>query len=422
MRALIRVPIVFFQLFYQSVYLALSQIWANKTRSVLTTIGIVIGVASVTAVIAALTGLKAKILTQVETLGSNTIFIEPRRPDRGPQQHANYWTLRFKPEHFDGMLEHCPSVKRFGRQTWIGGYTVSHRDRSVEGVTVRGIEPDCHKIESRPVMLGRPLSVIDEMQVRQVCLIDPKLRNDLRLDRDCIGQSILVGHNTFYIVGVVEPRPEGLFGGGGQERSEIFIPFKTGYKLRQYLWIGVLAESQSAEVSEDARAEITFFLRRTRNIKPGDPDNFQVFSLKNILEIFNKIAVYVTLVAGGIVGISLLVGGVGIMNIMLVSVSERTREIGLRKAVGAKKTAVLTQFLIESVVLCFVGGLVGVGFGQLLTMAIANIPKVELDMAFIPWWAIGLSFGFAGSVGIFFGMFPAIKAARLDPIEALRHE
>jgi putative ABC transport system permease protein len=127
-------------------------------------------------------------------------------------------------------------------------------------------------------------------------------------------------------------------------------------------------------------------------------------------------------VAGGIVGISLLVGGVGIMNIMLVSVSERTREIGLRKAVGAKKTAILTQFLIESVVLCFVGGLVGVGLGQLLTMAIANIPKVELDMAYIPWWAIAISFGFAGSVGIFFGMFPAIKAARLDPIEALRHE
>ena len=128
-------------------------------------------------------------------------------------------------------------------------------------------------------------------------------------------------------------RPEGLFGGGDQERSEIFIPFKTSFKLRQYLWIGVLAESKSAEVSEDARAEITFFLRRTRNIKPGDPDNFEVQSLQNILEVFNKITFYVTMVAGGIVGISLLVGGVGIMNIMLVSVSERTREIGLRKAV-----------------------------------------------------------------------------------------
>jgi putative ABC transport system permease protein len=422
MKALIRAPLVFFRLFYQSVYLSLSQIWANKTRSILTTLGIVIGVASVTAVIAALSGLKAKILTQVETLGSNTIFIQPKRPDSGPLQHAPSWTVRFLPEQFNGLLEHCPSVKRFGRQTWVGQYTVSHRERSVENVMVRGIEPDSQKIESRPVTIGRPLSVIDEMQVRQVCLIDPKLRNDLRLDRDCIGQPILIGYNTFYIIGVVEPRPESLFGGGNQETSEIFIPFKTSFKLRQYLYIGVLAESKSAEVSDDARAEISFFLRRTRNIKPGEPDTFEVQSLKNILDIFNKIAIIVTMVAGGIVGISLLVGGVGIMNIMLVSVSERTREIGLRKAVGAKKTAILTQFLIESVVLCFVGGLVGVGFGQLLTMGIASIPKVEMDMAYIPWWAIAISFGFAGSVGIFFGMFPAIKAARLDPIEALRHE
>ena len=422
MRTLLQVPLAFLRLFYQSVYLALGQIWANKTRSILTTIGIVIGVASVTAVIAALTGLKAKILTQVETLGSNTIFISPRRPDTGPMQHANFWSIRFLPEHFDGLLEHCPSVERFGRQTWIGGKTVSHRERSVENVTVRGIEPDCHKIESRPVTEGRPLSVIDEIQTRQVCLIDPKLRNELHLDRDCVGQQILIGHNTFYIVGVVEPRPESVFGGGDQDRSEVFVPFKTSFKLQRYLYIGVLAESKSAEVSDDAQAELKFFLRRTRNIKPGEPDTFEVMSLQNILDIFNKIAIIVSIVAGGIVGISLLVGGVGIMNIMLVSVSERTREIGLRKAVGAKKSAILTQFLIESVVLCFFGGLVGVGFGQLLTMGIANIPKVEMDMAYIPLWAVGLSFGFSGTVGIFFGMFPAIKAARLDPIEALRHE
>ncbi len=422
MRALIRAPMAFVRLSYQSVYLALGQIWANKTRSILTTIGIVIGVASVTAVIAALTGLKAKVLTQVETLGTNSIFIQPRTPKTGPLQHASWWSIRFKPEHFDNLLEHCPSVARFGRQTWVGRYTVSHRDKSVEGVTVRGVEPACHKIESRPVTIGRQLSVIDEMQVRQVCLIDPKLRNDLRLDRDCIGQSILISHNTFYIAGVLEARPENLFGGGDQENSEIFIPYKTSLKMQRYPFIMALAESKSSEVSDDALAEISFFLRRTRNIKPGEPDTFQVMSLQNALEAFNKIALYTTMVAGGIVGISLLVGGVGIMNIMLVSVSERTREIGLRKAVGAKKTAILTQFLIEAIVLCFFGGLVGVGFGHLLTKALSSILKSVLDLAYIPLWAIGLSFAFAGTVGIFFGMFPAIKAARLDPIEALRHE
>jgi putative ABC transport system permease protein len=183
-----------------------------------------------------------------------------------------------------------------------------------------------------------------------------------------------------------------------------------------------MAAGKSAETVEDAQAELKFFLRRTRHIRPGEPDTFIVQSLQSALDSFNKIAVIVTMVAGGIVGISLLVGGVGIMNIMLVSVSERTREIGLRKAVGAKRSAILTQFMIESVTLCFVGGLVGVGFGQLLTMAIANIPQVKLDLAHIPLWAIGLSFTFAGVVGIVFGMVPAIKAALLDPIEALRHE
>lgn len=420
MIALIRAPLAFFRLFYQSVYLALGQIWTNKTRSILTTIGIVIGVASVTAVIAALTGLKAKVLTQVETFGTNTIFVSPRRPDTGPLRHASWWTIRFLPEHFDGILENCPSVKHISRIGSGGRRTVRAGDRSVENAYIRGIEPAYHEIESRPVVLGRTFSIIDDMQVRQVCLIDPKLRNELRLDRDCIGQTIRIGHHAFVIVGVIERQPELGFGEGSEDWYEVFIPFRTVFKLENP-WIWAFAASKSAEVLEEAQAEIKFFLRQTRNVRPGEPDTFRVESLKSALETFNKIAIMVTLVAGGIVGISLLVGGVGIMNIMLVSVSERTREIGLRKAVGAKKSAILTQFLIESVVLCFIGGLVGVGIGQLLTLVISGINPV-LEKTYIPAWAIVISFGFAGSVGIFFGMFPAIKAARLDPIEALRHE
>ena len=420
MIAVIRVPVAFLRLFYQSVYLALGQIWTNKTRSILTTIGIVIGVASVTAVIAALAGLKAKILTQVETFGTNTIWVFPTRPEKGPMRHASWWTIRFLPEHFDGLLEHCPSVAHLSRMGWVGGRTVRHGERSVENVEVQGIEAAYHQIESRPVVLGRTFSVIDDMQVRPVCLIDPKLRDELHLDRDCIGQVIRIGHHAFRIVGVIEQRPELRFGESGQEHYEVFVPFRTVFKLGKP-WIGAFAAGKSAEVLEEAQAEIRFFLRRTRNIKPTEPDTFRVESLQSALETFHKIALMVTLVAGGIVGISLLVGGVGIMNIMLVSVSERTREIGLRKAVGAKKSAILTQFLIEAVVLCFFGGFVGVGIGQLLTLVISGINPV-LEKTYIPAWAIVLSFGFAGTVGIFFGMFPAIKAARLDPIEALRHE
>ncbi|NIP28064.1 MAG: FtsX-like permease family protein [Phycisphaerae bacterium] len=420
MEAMIRVFAAFFRLFYQSVYLALGQIWTNKTRSILTTIGIVIGVASVTAVIAALTGLQAKVEAQVETFGTNTIFILPTRPDKGSMRHASWWTIRFLPENFDDMLEHCPSVARFSRIGGVGRYTAHYREKSVENVEVTGIEPAFHEIQNRSVEIGRKLSVIDNIQVRPVCLIDPKLRDELRLDRDCIGQTIRIGHHAFSIVGVIEGQPELQFGEGGQEHYEVFVPFKTTFKMGKP-WIAAFAASKGTEVTEEAQAEISFFLRRTRNIKPGEPDTFRVESVKRFMDTFKSIALMVTLVAGGIVGISLLVGGVGIMNIMLVSVSERTREIGLRKAVGAKKTAILTQFLIEAVVLCLIGGLAGVGIGQCLTMIISGINPV-LDMVYIPAWAILLSFSFAGSVGIFFGMFPAIKAARLDPIEALRHE
>jgi len=422
MIVVIRTPLAFLRLLYQSVYLALGQIWTNKTRSILTTIGIVIGVASVTAVIAAVTGLKTSVLNQVETLGIiNTIIILPKLPDTESLHPESLWAVRFLPEHFDGMLEHCPSVERFSRLSMVAPRPAQHGERSAEAVSILGIEPPYHQIFSRPVVLGRTFSVVDDEQARYACLIDTKLRDKLRLDRDCIGQSILVGYNRFRIIGVIEWRPPLDPAQASPEYYEIFIPFRTTFKLEEPL-IAAVAAGKSTEVVEEAQAEIRFFLRQTRNLRPTEPDTFQVESVKRYLETFNKIALVVTLVAGGIVGISLLVGGVGVMNIMLVSVSERTREIGLRKAVGAKKSAILTQFLVESLVLCSIGGVIGIGFGQLLTMAIANIPKVELDMAYIPAWAVVLSFGFTGSIGIFFGMFPAIKAARLDPIEALRHE
>ncbi len=267
--------------------------------------------------------------------------------------------------------------------------------------------------------MGRKISVIDE--ARPVCIIDPELRDKLRLDKDCIGQTVRIGYHTFRIIGIIEREPDmGMGGGGGQERYQVIIPFKMNFKFGEP-WIWAFAEGKSTETLDEAQAEIRFFLRRTRSIKPGEPDTFKVESLKSVIKTFNEVALVVTLVAGGIVGISLLVGGVGIMNIMLVSISERTSEIGLRKAVGAKRSAILTQFLIEAVILCFVGGLVGVGVGKLLTLVISSINPL-LEKTYIPAWAIVLSFAFAGTVGVLFGMFPAIKAARLDPIEALRHE
>jgi putative ABC transport system permease protein len=419
-KTLFSLPLAFFKLFYQSVYLALGQIWANKVRSILTTTGIVIGVASVTSVIAALTGLKANVLSSFESLGTNKIFIVPERPREGRHKNASWRVIRFRPEQFEGLRERCPSIDDYTLMV-ERSETILYGVYKIENARINGINPSWHRIENRSVIMGRPFSLLDEENGWQVCLITPKVRDELRMDRNCIGKRIVVGQRSFTIVGVVEGRVESSMFGQMGSSEEIFIPFPTAWKLWDP-WIYAIASCRKPELSEEAQAELRFFLRQARRLGPGDPDTFRMEVIEEYLKGFNTIAVTTTAIAGGVVGISLLVGGIGIMNIMLVSVSERTREIGLRKAVGARPSAVLFQFLVESVVLCLFGGLIGAGLGQGLTWLIGRIPGASLEKAYIPLWALGLSFGFAAGVGVFFGMFPAVKAARLDPIEALRHE
>jgi putative ABC transport system permease protein len=232
----------------------------------------------------------------------------------------------------------------------------------------------------------------------------------------------MVGTTRHTIVGLMEARAESWMFGDSSSGLEVFVPFRTMRRSNPYRGMFVIAASKSPELSEDAKAELSFFMRKQRRLQPGEANNFGVDVIEQFVQQFKNVASAITMAAAGVVGISLVVGGVGIMNIMLVSVSERTREIGLRKAVGARPSAILLQFLVEAVVLCCFGGLIGVAAGQGLTIAMASIPAAHLTKAYIPGWAVALSFGFAGGVGLIFGMFPAIKAARLDPIDALRHE
>jgi len=409
-------------LFLQYILLAISQIWNNKTRSMLTTLGIVIGVASVTSVIAALTGLKQKVLSDLESFGTNKLYAWTVVPQTGRLKGAPPWRLRFTPEMFAGMLEHCPSLGAYTLVSSGGRQTIRAGERTVENVRINGIQPDWHRVENRPVVLGRPFSVVDEEHAWPVCLINPDLRDRLGLKRDCIGDSLLVEGRRFRIVGVVAPMPQMSMIGElvGGEDFEVFLPLSTHLRI-QPRWMHLIAASRDTSLSEEAQEELRFFMRRAQGLAPGDPDTFKITTLQTEIKKFNDMSLMITLVATGIVCVSLLVGGIGIMNIMLVSVSERTREIGLRKAVGATRTAILTQFLVEALMLCFLGGVVGVACGHGLSYAISAINPM-LDNTRIPLWAIAMSLGFSAAVGIGFGMFPAVKAANLDPIEALRHE
>ena len=404
-------------LMLQGILLALGQIWSNKVRSILTTIGIIIGVASVAAVIAALSGMKAKVLQEFQEAGTNTIWCWAEWPDTGPLKDASWTRIRFYPSDLDGLLEKCPSIERFSPQMWRRE-TVNYSSEQVEDTQIRGGNSNLMIIENRQIVQGRSLSVIDESQKRNVCLVNETLRKELKLPHECTMEVIDIGGNPFVIVGVVKDKTSAFDNG---TRKEIFVPFSTAWTIWDP-WINLIAQSKSPELSQEAMAELKFFLRCAKKVRPGDPDPFGIRALEDELARFNKVAVMVTLIASCVVGISLVVGGVGIMNIMLVSVSERTREIGLRKAVGARPVEIMFQFMIEAVVLCLVGGLLGVGLGQLLTIGISKIPNSQLDQAYIPAWAIMLSFGFSAFIGMFFGLLPAIKAARLDPIVALRHE
>ncbi len=414
-------PLRLLAVLWQSVWLALSQIWANKVRAMLTTLGIVIGVASVTLVIAAVTGLEQTVLGEIQQFGTNNLYAFPDRPDEGPQSELPFRVVNFKQEEFDGLRERAPSLEAYSLVTNLR-LSVRNGDEEVAAL-ITGIEPGWHQVENRSVIMGRPFNLVDQEQARAVCLIDEQTRDELALDSEPVGQDVIMGGRRFRIVGVVEAQRQLSFGGGPPETS-VYVPLNTLLKIEDTPWnfMYLVARAKSPEVVEEAEGEIRFFLRNQRKLQPGDLDTFRIERIEAALEQIGNVSSVIKVVAGGLVGISLLVGGIGIMNIMLVSVSERTREIGLRKAVGARPGVILIQFLIEAVMLCLVGGLIGLAIGQAGTMALASIEAANLPEAAIPVWAIVLSFGFSAGVGLIFGMFPAIKASRLDPIVALRHE
>ncbi len=409
------------RLLMQTVVLALGQILSNKVRSMLTTLGIVIGVAAVVATVAAIDGLRGFVLDEFETVGTSKVFIDGDLPQswRG---RISWRDTQLQPDEIDAIVENAPSVTAISPQ-WRASARVDYENTVVESAPVVGIRPAWHDVENRQVTIGRPFNMIDEEQRRYVILINDLAIEEFNLPTSPIGEFLLIGGRRFLIVGVVETLDlTGIFG-GGNSRAEFFVPFSTAVTLNPNGWITyATATMRSPESAEETRAEIDFILRSVRGLNPDDDPTFEIQMPQEYLEQFESLSTGLVAGATGIVGISLLVGGIGIMNIMLVSVSERTREIGLRKAVGARPLVILIQFLTEAVVLCLMGGAVGIAIGQLIIFGLQQIPNAPLESASMPVWAVGLAVGFCAATGVVFGVFPAIKAARLDPIVALRHD
>ena len=412
---------IIIRLMLQTVFLALGQIWNHKVRSVLTTLGIIIGVSAVVSIVAAMKGMQNNILAEFEKIGTRRVWIDGDLP-RQLRYKMSWLDVQLKIEEIHAIGERCPSIEQI-TPMYFGGYTIRAGPEKIDGASVIGIWSNWHSIENRQVIVGRPFTSVDEEQATQVCLLNEKAIEELDLPTDPIGQTILIAERAFRVVGVVETVQMSAMFGGGDSSAEFWVPFSTARNLNPNGWINMAwAQVTSTDKAEDAQAEIRGLLRQLRELKPDEPDTFDVEVIQQFIENFNKVAGALTAGLAGIVSIALLVGGIGIMNIMLVSVSERTREIGLRKSIGARPEVVLLQFLVEAVVLCLVGAAIGIAFGQLVVFALGQIPDSPLGKPTVPSWAIALSAGFSAATGIIFGMFPAVKAARLNPIDALRHE
>lgn len=427
MNALLGFPMALFRLFFQTIPLALGQVWANKVRAVLTALGIIIGTFAVIAVIGSLTGMKNYVLGEFESLGARKMWVWGDVPD-SKRTVMNWSDVKMTTGEAGLILEKAPSVHDLTPMCGMSA-DVAFGKKTKQGVRIQGVWPEWHEIEDRDVVHGRRMSRIDVDEKRQVCLINEAAIEELNLDRDPTGEFLLVNNRRFLIIGVLETKQVFAAFGGGEARSELFIPFETSKMMNPYtgtyfiMRVDEPTDSRPIdEIAADARAEVRFVLRTSRGLRGDDEDTFGTEVMQNNIDQFKGIATVIGVIAMCVVSISLLVGGIGIMNIMLVSVSERTREIGLRKALGAQALVVLIQFLVEAVVLCLVGGLIGLGLGLASVSALRFVPNMELGDAGVPSWAITLALGFSAAVGVVFGMLPAIKAARLNPIDALRHE
>jgi len=375
----------------------------NKLRSFLTSLGIIIGVAAIILLISIGSGLQSYISAQFEKLGTNTIFILPGKvqfgPQGGPPRAVNKITFKLaeklEKEKSEAIIDIAPFIEI--------NITATYRNKS-KVTTLAGTRSTYFSIFDIKTESGRPFSEKDNQTSRKVAVIGKTLASDLYSAQDPIGQTISLSKKSFTVIGVLEP--QGNVGGVDVDNQAI-IPLNSARALTGSDQVNsILVRTTSA------KTHVEKILKRTLS-----EDDFSILTQEQLLSSILQILGVLTFALGGIAAISLIVGGVGISNIMLVSVTERTREIGLRKAVGARSGDILGQFLTEAVILSISGGAIGILIGYLGSLALARFIQTA-----VPLWAVLLGFGFSSLVGIIFGVAPAIRASRLEPIVALRHE
>jgi putative ABC transport system permease protein len=399
--------------------IAIGALRANLMRSILTTLGIIIGVAAVVAVVSIVQGLQYTITQQLQGVGATFIAVAPKT-DRSNIPGVAARQVKLTYEDAQAIEEKVADVKLMA-PTIFGRATLKYKDRKHDPAAVIGVTESYQDVTNQTVDRGRFFSQVDLENHRKVAVLGPKVADELNLGADPLGKEIYIDIYPATIIGIMEKKGQSL----GFDADDIaYIPFNSAVSLfgrNAADQIQIRLQAASVDKVDQVKDGITHLLRQRHKVPDSEPDDFEIKTQDEILSSVGKILGSVTAVVGGVVGIALLVGGIGIMNIMLVSVTERTREIGVRKAVGARRQDVLVQFLIEAVTLSLIGGGIGLALGYGLGVAVAKLIP-GFPPAHVPLWAVGLAIGFSAGVGIFFGIYPAAKASRLDPIEALRYE
>ncbi|HKQ48207.1 MAG TPA: ABC transporter permease [Phycisphaerae bacterium] len=401
----------------QNVATAFGQIWANRGRSLLTTLGVIIAVTAIISVVAFVQGFGQYMTNMLRGYGTQYMIV---RPDiRWEDQALGLGTITLDAADIEAVRVECPDIRRLTPFVYSEMTTVSYGRATATDIPLRGVTAEYQTIRNYYVDRGRFFGPLDVQGSANVCVVGRSTLKSLECDESILGDYLNIVDQRFKVIGILEPK--GSFMGDDQDQT-IMIPSTTMLQMFPQFreQMRFLAEAAGEEKIDDACGQVRRVLRQRHGLAAGQPDDFEIDRQDQMLREFGKVRMIATSVLAGIVSISLIVGGIGIMNVMFVSVSERTREIGLRKSVGGRRRDILLQFLTEAVVLSTTGGAIGVALGYGITH-IASLHPAMVSIE-VPLWSVALALGFSAGSGILFGIIPAFKAAILHPIDALRHE
>jgi len=411
----------------ENMSLAMKQVWEHRFRSLLTILGIVIGITTVVTVASLLTGLRQGMVVFFQELGPDNIFLT--RFSAGPAGNGLNPKERKRkpliPEYADFIKRSCPAVADVSLTLYIppvvNGNAITARVPGYESdnLSIQAISPNALELSPRDLRAGRFFTFEENSRGAKVVVLGSNLADALFPDGKGVDHTIMMDGAEFTVVGIFEKAKGGFFGQNDQD-SVVDMPLRVGQSRYPQLNDYYITSKSRTGMRQEAFDEVESAMRRIRRLATGVDDDFNITTPDQVIQQFDQITGVVGLVAIAMSGMGLLVGGIGVMNIMLVSVTERTREIGVRKALGARRRDIIGQFLIEAVTLTGVGGVLGIIIAVLITLLMGKL--VPALPATVPAWALGTGFSVSVGVGVFFGVWPAVKAAQLDPVEALRYE